>query len=75
MSPEVPLSKSDAPKSGKADPKRMRFVNAVDPEFDPIAAALRQMHDGIAQEPVPDDFLRLLDQLDERLTEKKAPSK
>lgn len=53
----------------------MRFVNAVDPEFDPIAAALRQMHDGIAQEPVPDDFLRLLDQLDERLTEKKAPSK
>jgi len=68
---EVPLSKFDKPKSGKADPKPMSFVNAVDPEFDPIAAALRQMHDGIAQEPVPDDFLKLLDQLDDRLADKK----
>lgn len=68
---EAPLSKSDNSKSGKVDPKPMRFVNAVDPEFDPIAAALRQMHDGIAQEPVPDDFLKLLDQLDERLSDKK----
>ena len=45
-------------------------MNAVDSEFDPIAAALRQMHEGVAKEPVPDDFLKLLDQLDERLAEK-----
>lgn len=53
----------------------MRFVNAVDPDFDPISAALRQMHDGVANEPVPDDFLKLLDQLEERMIEKeKKPS-
>ena len=53
----------------------MRFVNAVDPDFDPISAALRQMHDGVAKEPVPDEFLKLLDQLDERLAERdKKPS-
>lgn len=53
----------------------MRFENAVEPDFDPIAAALRQMHDGIASEPVPDDFLSLLDQLEERMAEKaKKPS-
>jgi hypothetical protein len=67
---ECPLSDSK-----KRDSKPMRFVNAVDPDFDPISAALRQMHDGVANEPVPDDFLKLLDQLEERMAEKdKKPS-
>lgn len=34
--------------------------------FDPIEAALRQLHESMASEEIPDDFLRLLDQLDER---------
>lgn len=34
--------------------------------FDPIAAALRQLHDTIASEEIPDDFLDLLDQLDDQ---------
>lgn len=33
--------------------------------FDPIAAALRQIHDHVAAEEIPEEFLRLLDQLDE----------
>lgn len=57
---------------GKSKSKSPRFVNAAEPEFDPIAAALRQMHEGVAKEPVPDEFLKLLDQLDERLAEKDA---
>jgi Anti-sigma factor NepR len=67
---ELPLSKSK-----KRDAKPMGFINSVEPGFDPISAALRQMHDGIAKEPVPDDFMRLLDQLDERIAENaKKPS-
>jgi Anti-sigma factor NepR len=67
---ECALSDSD-----KREKKPMRLDNAVEPDFDPIAAALRQMHDGIASEPVPDDFLALLDQLEERMAEKaKKPS-
>ncbi len=34
--------------------------------FDPIAAALRQLHESVASEAIPDDFLLLLDQLDDR---------
>lgn len=53
----------------------MGFINSVEPDFDPISAALRQMHDGIAKEPVPDDFLKLLDELEERIAERdKKPS-
>jgi len=40
--------------------------------FDPIAAALRQMHDKVTQEDIPDDFLRLLDEIDERAGRGKA---
>lgn len=61
--------------SKKREIKPMRFVNAIDPEFDAISAALRQMHEGVASEPVPDEFLALLDQLDARIAEKnKKPS-
>jgi hypothetical protein len=59
-------------KNGKRP--RRSFINKVDPAFDPITAALRQMHDGIAGEPIPDDFLKLLDEIDERIAAKKKPS-
>jgi hypothetical protein len=41
---------------------------SMDPEFDSLTAALRQMHDNIANEPVPDDFLDLLDQIDAKFS-------
>lgn len=34
--------------------------------FDPIEAALRQLHESFAAEEIPDDFLDLLNQLDDR---------
>ena len=39
---------------------------------DPIAAALKQMHDAVASEELPDDFLRLLDEIDTKITAKGA---
>lgn len=50
------------------------FENKVDPAFDPITAALRQMHDEFANEPIPDDFLDLLDRIDKRFAASKKPS-
>lgn len=47
---------------------------AMDPEFDSLTAALRQMHDSIANEPVPDDFLDLLDQIDAKMSSAKKIS-
>ncbi|GAA4779671.1 NepR family anti-sigma factor [Novosphingobium ginsenosidimutans] len=41
--------------------------------FDPIAAALRQLHESVAAEEIPDDFLDLLDQLDD-LSDADQPS-
>jgi hypothetical protein len=40
---------------------------------DPISAGLRQLLDTVSQEPVPDEFLRLLDRLDENVQRAAAP--
>ncbi len=42
-------------------------VSDMDPDFDSLTAALRQMHDSIASEPIPDDFLDLLDKIDAKM--------
>ncbi len=39
------------------------------PAGDPVTAGLRHMFDLIAQEPIPEDFLRLLDEIDARASE------
>ena len=43
-----------------------------DIDYDPIAAALKQMHDAVTNEELPDDFLRLLDEIDTKIASKKA---
>lgn len=56
----------------RKDKRRKRaFVNDADPAFDPVTAALRQMHDSIAGEPIPDDFMELLDKIDAKMSASK----
>lgn len=43
------------------------------PTFDALTAALRQMHDSIVDEPVPDDFLDILERIDAKVSAKKKP--
>ena len=54
--------------------RKRQAAEAMDPEFDSLTAALRQMHDSIANEPVPDDFLDLLDQIDAKISPAKKIS-
>ena len=42
------------------------------PAFDPVSAALRQLHQAVASEPLPEDFLRLLDDIDQRIAAAKS---
>lgn len=47
-------------------------IHDDDLSSDPIAAALKQMHDAIINEELPDDFLKLLDEIDTKIAAKKA---
>jgi hypothetical protein len=53
----------------KADKPRNSVENS---DSDPIGAALRQLHDAVASEELPDDFLRLLDEIDTKIAAKKT---
>ena len=40
---------------------------SADNAFDPVAAALQQLHQAVASEEVPEDFLRILEEIDAEL--------
>ena len=42
-------------------------MHNADNAFDPVAAALKQLHQAVASEEVPADFLRILEEIDAKL--------
>ena len=46
----------------------------VDTDFDPISAALKQLHHDVASEPLPVNFLRILDEIDAKIAARKPIS-
>ena len=42
-------------------------MSPSDTAFDPVSAALQQLHQSVAAEEVPEDFWRLLDEIDDRI--------
>lgn len=49
--------------------KEIKVIGAIPaPEFNHLTVALRQMHDDVANEPIPDDFLDLLDRIDAKMS-------
>lgn len=47
-------------------------MNSANRDFDPVSAALKQMHDAVASEPVPEDFMRILDEIDAKIAAAKT---
>ena len=51
----------------KNEPKRGTTMPRVNLAFDPISAALLQLHQAVASEEVPDEFLKILDDIDAKI--------
>lgn len=43
------------------------------PEADPIGAALRRLHDEVSAEPLPEEFLKLIAEIDRKIERKDKP--
>jgi Anti-sigma factor NepR len=56
-------------KTNRSKGKAMKSVNI---DYDPVSAALKQMHAAVASEPVPDDFMRILDEIDAKIAAAKS---
>ena len=61
------MAQNDAPKGQK--------MNNLETAFDPVAAALKQMHQAVTREALPDDFLRLLGEIDAKIDAAKIQPK
>ena len=57
--------------TGTRAPKEPRLAEA-NTAFDPVEAALKQLHDAVSTEQVPSDFLRILDDIDAKIAAAKA---
>jgi hypothetical protein len=55
-------------------PKEAKMPEA-ETAFDPVAAALKQLHQAVASEALPDDFLRILDEIDAKIAATKPAVK
>ncbi|MEP7221893.1 MAG: hypothetical protein ABI673_04400 [Novosphingobium sp.] len=58
------MAKKDAAKEEKMIPPGAA-------RFDSVSAALQLMHDAVAAEVVPDEFLRILDEIDAKIASSK----
>ena len=47
----------------------------ADTAFDPVSAALLQLHQAVASEELPDDFLRILEEIDAKIAAVKPAGK
>jgi hypothetical protein len=59
----------------KAQPTKGRSMHLAKPAFDPVSAALQQLHQSVANEAVPDDFLRILEEIDAKIAAAKPGAK
>ena len=53
--------KNTPPKSGKPSRQQGYLVE------DPVGSALRRLHDDVVAEPLPEDFLRLLGEIERKI--------
>jgi hypothetical protein len=56
----------------KTQPRKGRNITDANTAFDPINAALQQMHQAVSNESVPDDFLRILGEIDAKIAAAKT---
>jgi len=61
------MANNKAPKGKK--------MNTFETAFDPVAAALKQMHQAVTTEEVPADFFKLLDEIDAKIAKAKSIAK
>ena len=55
----------------KSVPPKDVEMNQVETRFDPVSAALKQLHVAVVAVQVPEDFLRTLDEIDAKIAARK----
>jgi hypothetical protein len=70
--PPIALWKQD--RMAKDQARKGSKMPHADTAFDPVSAALQQLHQAVASEALPDDFLRILEEIDSKIEAAKSAS-
>ena len=73
VNPKITLKKQD--RMAKDQPRKGSKVPNANTAFDPVSAALQQLHQAVASEEVPEDFLRILEDIDAKIAAAKPAAK
>jgi hypothetical protein len=65
VNPAIALGKQD--KMAKDLPRKGSKMPRANTAFDPVSAALQQLHQAVASEELPEDFLRILNDIDAKI--------
>jgi hypothetical protein len=65
VNPQIARWKQD--RMTKDQPRKGSKMPHADTAFDPVSAALQQLHQAVASEAVPEDFLRILEEIDAKI--------
>lgn len=47
--------------------KQANMIRQAATAFDPVSAALQQLHQAVTSEELPDDFLKILEEIDAKI--------
>jgi hypothetical protein len=67
-----PIAPRKQNKMAKDRPRKGTSMPHAETAFDPVSAALQQLHQAVANEALPDDFLRLLNEIDAKIAAAKS---
>jgi hypothetical protein len=65
VNPAIALGKQD--RMAKDLPRKGSKMRHANTAFDPVSAALQQLHKDVASEELPEDFLRILNDIDAKI--------
>lgn len=56
--------------NGRPQPRKVHSIAAFNTHSDPIAIALKRLHDEVLAEEIPEEFLDLLAKIDRKIEDK-----
>jgi hypothetical protein len=73
VNPPIALGKQN--RMAKDRPRKGSKMPYPETAFDPVSAALQQLHQAVASEELPEDFLRILEDIDAKIAAAKPAAK
>jgi hypothetical protein len=71
----LPIAFRKQDRMPESRPRKGSKMPQAETAFDPVSAALQQLHKAVASEELPEDFLRILEEIDAKIAAARPAAK